>query len=68
MCIILSHLFDEISIGLNNSQRPKLLAGTDDDLLVNVGHYIQDLDLEGGQGVMRVFIDLSLNFASHEII
>ncbi len=48
MCIILSHLFEEISTGLNNSldQVPKLLAGTDDDLPVN---YIQDLGLEGGQ-------------------
>ncbi len=53
MCIILSHLFDEISIGLNNSlnQRPELLAGPDDDFPVNVGPpYIQDLahGLEGG--------------------
>jgi hypothetical protein len=48
MCIIHSHLFDEISTGLNDSlnQRLKLLAGTDDDLPVN---YIQDLGLEGGQ-------------------
>jgi hypothetical protein len=26
-----------------------------------------DLGLEGGQGVMRVFIDLSINYAPHEI-
>jgi hypothetical protein len=31
----------------------ELLAGEDDDIPVNVGpHYIQDLDLEGGKGVM----------------
>jgi hypothetical protein len=34
-----------------------------DDLLVKVGHYIRGHDLEGGQGVMRAFIDLSLNYA-----
>jgi hypothetical protein len=36
----------------------------DDDLPVNV---IQDLYLEGVQGVMSVFIDLSLNYVPHEI-
>ncbi len=38
-----------------------------DDLPVMVGHYIWDHGLEGGQGVFRLFIDLSLNFAPHEI-
>ncbi len=38
-----------------------------DDLPVKVGHYIWDHGLEGGQGVMRLFINLSLNFAPHEI-
>jgi hypothetical protein len=33
-----------------------------------VGHYLWDLGPKGGQGVMRLFIDLSLNFAPHEII
>jgi hypothetical protein len=40
----------------------------DDDLPVHVSHYLLDLGPEGGQGVMRVSIDLSLNFATHEII
>ncbi len=40
----------------------------DDDLPVNVGHYIQDIGLEEAQGVMRVFVDLSLNYVPHEII
>jgi hypothetical protein len=65
-----THLFYEVLIGLQNSLNPRLnsLASRDDDLLVNFGHYNQDLGIEGGQGVMRVFIDLSLNFAPHEII
>ncbi len=40
----------------------------DDDHPVYVGHYLRDLGPEGGQGVLRLFIDLSLNFAPHEII
>jgi hypothetical protein len=44
------------------------LCGGDDDLPVYVSHYLRDLGPEGGQGVMRVFTDLSLNFAPHEII
>jgi hypothetical protein len=40
----------------------------DDDLPVHVSHYLLDLGPEGGQGVMRVSIDLSLNLAPHEII
>ncbi len=27
----------------------------DDDLPVHVGHYLRDRDLEGGQGVMKLF-------------
>jgi hypothetical protein len=48
----------EISTGLYNSlnSRLELLAVADDDLPVNVGHYIQDLDLEGGKGVMLASI------------
>jgi hypothetical protein len=47
----------EIPSGLHKSlnPRPELLAGRDDDLPISVGHYIQDLGLEGGQGVTRVF-------------
>ena len=47
--------------------RPELLAYMNDDLPVKVGHYIWDHGLEGGQGVFRLFINLSLNFAPHEI-
>jgi hypothetical protein len=36
-----------------------------DDLPVHVSHYLQDLDPEGGQAVMRLFIDLPLKYASH---
>jgi hypothetical protein len=35
------------------------LYGEDYDLPVHVSHYLRDLGPEGGQGVMRVFIDLS---------
>jgi hypothetical protein len=38
-----------------------------DDLPVKVGHYIWNHGLEGGQGVFWLFINLSLNFAPHEI-
>ncbi len=48
--------------------RPEPLAEEDDNLPVNVCHYIWDLGIEGGQGVMRVFIDLSINYTPHEII
>jgi hypothetical protein len=37
----------------------------DDDLPVYVSHYLQDLGLKGGQGVMRLFTDLSLKYAPH---
>jgi hypothetical protein len=39
-----------------------------DELPVHVGHYLQDLGPEGGQGVMRLFIDPSLKFAPHRRI
>ncbi len=42
--------------------------GGDDDLPVHVSHFLRDLGPEGGLGVLRVFIDLSLNFAPHEMI
>ncbi len=62
----------EILTGLHSPQQAQsgldFLAGRDDDLPVNFGHYNQDLDIEGGQGVMRVFIDLSLNYTPHKII
>ncbi len=44
------------------------LEGADDDLPVLVGHYLWELCPQGGQGVMRLFIDLYLKFAPHEII
>jgi len=46
----------------------ELLRGRDDDLPINVCHYIQDLCLELGQDVMKVYLPLSLNYAPHEII
>ncbi len=63
-------IFDKIPTGLQNSPfpRPELLAGVDDGLPVHVSHYLWDLGSEGGQGVMRVFTDLSRNFAPHQIV
>jgi hypothetical protein len=60
----------EMTTGLYHSLnlRPELLAGASDDLPVNVGPYIHDLGLEGGQGVMWAFIDLYFNFAPNKII
>jgi hypothetical protein len=60
-----TQLFNEISTSTNNSlnPRPELLLGTDEDLPVQVSHYLQDLGPKGGQGAMRLFIDLSLKFA-----
>jgi hypothetical protein len=57
-------------ICLHNSFNPRLdfLAGRDDDLPYSFGHFNQDLGIEGGQGVMRVFINLSFNYAPHKII
>jgi hypothetical protein len=62
-----TQLFNEIPTGNHNSlnPRPELLVRTDDDLPVLVAHALQDLDPKGGQGVMRMFIDLSLKFAPH---
>ncbi len=56
-----THLFGENPSGLHNSLnlRPEPLAEEDDNLPLNVGHYIWDLGLEEGLGAMRVFIDLS---------
>ena len=48
--------------------RPELLVVMNDKLHVHVGHYLQDLGPEGGQGVMRLFTDLSLKFALHRRI
>ncbi len=45
--------------------RPELLVGTVDVLPVHVSHYLQDLDHEGGQAVMRLFIDLPFKYAPH---
>ena len=63
-------LFNEVPTGIHNSlnPRPELLVGGNDDLPVHVSQYHLDLGPEGGHGVMRVFTDLSLNFAPHEII
>jgi hypothetical protein len=63
-------LFNEIPTGLNNffNQRPELLAGVDDNLPVLVSHYLRELGLDGGQDIISLSIDLSLNFAPHEII
>jgi hypothetical protein len=67
-----AHLFDENPSGLhiNHNLRPKLLAYMNDYLPVKFGQYIWDhgLELEGGQGVMRLFINLFLNCAPREII
>ncbi len=54
----------------NNSlnRRPELLVGMNDELPVYVGHYLQVLGSEGVQGVMKLFIDLSLKFAAHRTI
>ncbi len=52
----------------NLSPRLELFAGMNDDLPVKVSHYSWGHDLEGGQGDMRAFIDLSLKNAPHKII
>jgi hypothetical protein len=48
--------------------RQEPLTGEDDNLPLNVGHYLGDLGLERGQNVISLFIDLSLKFAPHEIV
>jgi hypothetical protein len=65
-----TQLFYKIPTGIHNSlnPRPELLVVMNDELPVHVGHYLQDLGPEGGQGVMRLFIDLSLKFAKHRRI
>jgi hypothetical protein len=70
ICVLHTHLLNEIPTGLNNSLNPRMehLAGVDDDLPVHAGHYLWDLGSKGGLGARRLFIDLSLNFAPHEII
>ncbi len=57
-------------ICLHDNLNPRLdfLAGRDDDLPSSLGHFNQDLGIEGGQDVMRMFINLSLNYAPHNII
>ncbi len=67
LCMLRTQIFNEIPTGNHNSlnPRPELLVRRDDDLPVHVGHYLQDLVPKGGQGVMRLFIDLSLKFAPH---
>ncbi len=65
-----TQLFNEIPTGIHNNlnPRPELLVRRDDDLpvqCVHVGHFLQDLGPKGGQGVMGLFIDLSLKFAPH---
>jgi hypothetical protein len=62
-----TQLFNKIPTGIHNNikPRPELLARRDDDLPVYVGHSLQDLGPKKGQGVMRLFIDLSLKFALH---
>jgi hypothetical protein len=63
-------LFNKIPTGLNNSLNTRLehLAGVDDDFPVHASHYLSDLGSKGGLGAMRLFTDLSLNFAPLEII
>jgi hypothetical protein len=63
-------LFNKIPTGLNNSLNTRLehLAGVDDDFPVHAGLYLSDLGYKGGLGAMRLFTDLSLNFAPHEIM
>ena len=65
-----TQLFNEIPTGIHNSLNPipDLLVGTDDDLPVQVSHYLQDLGPKGGQSAMRLFTDLSPNFAPYEFI
>ncbi len=70
ICVLHTHLLNEIPTGLNNSLNPRLehLAGGDDDLPVHAGHYLWDLGSKGGLGAMRLFTDLSINFAPRERI
>jgi hypothetical protein len=65
LCIFHTQLFYKIPTGIHNSLNPgpELLVVMNDKLPVHVGHYLQDLGPEGGQGLMRLFTDLSLKFA-----
>ncbi len=65
VCILYTQLFNKIPTGIHSSlnPRPELLVGMDDDLPVHVGHCLQDLGPEGVQGVILMFLDLSLKFA-----
>ena len=67
MCVFHTQLFYKFPTGFHNSfnPRPEFIVGMNDELSVHVGHYLQDLGLEVGQGVMRLCIDLSLKFAPH---
>ncbi len=70
ICIFHTQLFYKITTGIHNSLNPRseLLVVMNDKLPVHVSHYLQDLSPEGGQGVMRLFIDLSFKFAPHRRI
>ena len=65
-----TQLLNEIPSSTNNSfnPRPELLVGRNDDLPVQVCHYLQDLGPKGGQSAMRLFLDLSLKYAPHRRI
>ena len=67
MCVFHTQLFYKFPTGFHNSfnPRPEFLLGMNDKLSVHVGHYLQDLGPDAGQGVgvMRLLIDLSLKFA-----
>jgi hypothetical protein len=65
-----TQLFNKIPIGIHNSlnPRPELQIRRDDDLPVHAAHSLQDLGPKGGQSGMRLFTDLSPNFAPHELI
>ncbi len=64
ICIFHKQLFYKIPTGSTTAS----ILGMNDELPVHVGHYLQDLGPEGGQGVMRLFINLSLKFAPHRRI
>ncbi len=62
------YLLKTLVASITATIQTELLAGMNDDLSVKVGHYLWGHGLEGGQGDMRALIDLSLNYAPHEII
>jgi hypothetical protein len=65
-----TQLFNEIPSSTNNSfnPRPELLVGRNDDLPVQVSHYLQYLGPKGGQSAMKLCLDLSLKYAPHRMI